>query len=618
MDNPIASRGVSRRSLMQAALVTPVVAAVPAVTAQSAHADSGRYGRFDTVSPRFSLAVLPDTQYLFDADSADPAPLAETFHYLVKERKDSNIAFMTHLGDITEHGRAEEMALADRTFRALDGALPYSVLAGNHDVGGSDQRGDTAYLEAFGPHRFAAMPTFGGASPDGYNSFHIVEAAGYRWLILALDWRLSEAGFAWAQGVLRAHPTLPTILTTHELAYADESGKAELSGYGQQLWDQLVKVNDQIFLTLNGHFWPPGRTALKNDAGNDVHVHITNYQDRYYGGAAMVRLYSFDLARGVIDVETFSPWFLARDPEKRNQLEAETIELTSDVDRFSIPLVPAERFKGFAPAPVRPVRPASAFMPRGTAAYWRFDAAGLSVNPTPGAPVAAGVVAKDLTGNGNDLVARLLDASPATVLAASDDHHPAAPSRASVRFDGGQAPTRGGLFEAKPTAPINSMKFDSGYTIELFMKLPDPFEGNHSWMGIFSWEGKNRDAGKTTGYSQNDPSCGLNLSPEGFLQYAVYPHLQDIDHTSWSHALSTGKWMHIAVVNDGLRTNVFVDSSKIVRNPSGASTGIATLGKPFVLGGTQSNESFYQGFYGWLGDVRISTRALQPKDFLNA
>jgi hypothetical protein len=47
-----------------------------------------------------------------------------------------------------------------------------------------------------------------------------------------------------------------------------------------------------------------------------VHVHITNYQDRYYGGAGMIRMYSFDLVRGVIDVETFSPWFLARDPEE--------------------------------------------------------------------------------------------------------------------------------------------------------------------------------------------------------------------------------------------------------------------------------------------------------------
>jgi len=36
--------------------------------------------------------------------------------------------------------------------------------------------------------------------------------------VLALDWRLSAAGFAWANGVIRQYPALPVILTTHELA----------------------------------------------------------------------------------------------------------------------------------------------------------------------------------------------------------------------------------------------------------------------------------------------------------------------------------------------------------------------------------------------------------------
>ena len=65
------------------------------------------------------------------------------------------------------------IALASAAFQVIDaGKVPSSVLAGNHDIVSStdDQRGDTPYLWAFGPRRFAAMPTFGGASPDGYNS----------------------------------------------------------------------------------------------------------------------------------------------------------------------------------------------------------------------------------------------------------------------------------------------------------------------------------------------------------------------------------------------------------------------------------------------------------------
>jgi 3',5'-cyclic AMP phosphodiesterase CpdA len=365
-----------RQPLLQAAVTRPVLGAAdgalvtstaPAHAATSAAAES----RYDPSSPRFTLAVLPDTQCLFDADGADPEPVRATFRYLVSQREEADIAFMAHLGDITEHGSREEITLAAGTFDALDGKLPYSVLAGNHDISsGDDQRGDSPYLHAFGPHRFASMPTFGGASPDGYNSYHVLTAGGRRWLILALDWRVSDSGLRWAQGALDAHPTLPTILTTHNLVWAAGDGGAHLSDNGRRLWDDLISGNDQIFLGLGGHFRPPGRTVLTNGADNDVHLHITNYQDRYYGGAGMIRLYRFDLVRNVIDVETFSPWLLARDAADRTQLEAETAELTGPVDRFSMSIDFDDRFKGFSPVVPPKPRPAPtpAAMPHGTIA----------------------------------------------------------------------------------------------------------------------------------------------------------------------------------------------------------------------------------------------------------
>lgn len=614
--------GVGRRSLLGAAIATPAAAASvasAAVAGTEAAAASTTVGSFDPQSPRFTLAVLPDTQYLFDEDSSDPEPLRETLNYLVRERAGANIAFMAHLGDVTEHGSEHEIGLAGQAFRLLDRKVPYSMLAGNHDIPSStdDQRGDTAYLRAFGPRRFAGTSTFGGASPDGYNSYHLFAAGGRQWLVLALDWRVSDRGLQWVQQVIDAHPRLPVILTTHDLVWADDAGQAYLSDNGQRLWDRLIRRNDQIFLTLNGHFWPPGRTVLTNDAGHPVHAHITNYQDRYYGGAAMIRRYAFDLVRNVIDVQTLSPRFLARDPGRRSPLEAETIELTGPVDRFSIDIDFAERFAGFAPVQPPAPRPPDAVMPRGTVAYWRFDGAGLDGAATDGTPVATGAVARDLTGNGNDLTVRRLHDSGPQVLTRSTEHHPRQPGHASLRFDGGQNPNRGAILRAADHAPINSMKFRAGYTIEVFIKLPAPFVGDHAWMGILSWEGRNGDAGKTTGWSTAEPTCSLNLSPERFLQFVVYPDVQDADPTSWSHALPVGRWIHVAVVNDGRRTVVYVDGSKIVRNPTQPSTGIETLGKPFVVGATQFAEQYGQGFYGWIGDVRIVSRPLRPSEFLN-
>ncbi|MDQ7910725.1 LamG-like jellyroll fold domain-containing protein [Phytohabitans sp. ZYX-F-186] len=620
MDNDRKAPGVGRRTLLAAPAAAALVAA-PAVGllagGEPASAQSGGSGGFDWQSPRFALAVLPDTQYLFDEDSSNPAPLEATFRYLKQERAEANIAFMTHLGDVTEHGSDHEIGLADQAFRLIDGKVPYSVLAGNHDIrGGDDQRGDSAYLRAFGPRRFANVPSFGGASPDGYNSYHVIAAGGREWLVLALDWRVSDAGLAWAQGVIDAHPRTPVVLTTHDLAFAEENGQAHLSGNGQRLWDRLVRRNDQVFLTLNGHYWPPGRTTLTNDAGRDVHVHITNYQDRYYGGAAMIRLYHFDLVRGVIDVETFSPWFLARDPAKRSPLEAETIELTGPVDRFTVDIDFAARFQGFAPVTPPAPRPAAAVVSRTTVAYWRFDRSGLNGAVSAGAPVPAGAVARDLTGNGNDLTLQRLHTSAPEVVTWSDEHHPGQPAHASLRFDGGKSPDRGAILRAGPDAPINSMKFLTGYTIEVFVKLPDPFEGDHAWMGILNWEGRNGDAGKTTGWSPLEPTCSLNISPERFLQFVVYPQEQDADPTSWSHALPVGRWTHLAVVNDSRRTTVYVDGSKIARNPTQPSTGICTMGRPFVVGANSFDLGYGQGFYGWIGDIRVSSKALRPAQFL--
>ncbi|GAA2347709.1 hypothetical protein [Dactylosporangium salmoneum] len=47
-------------------------------------------------------------------------------------------------------------------------------------------------------------------------------------------------------------------------------------------------------------------------------------------------------------------------------------------------------------------------------------------------------------------------------------------------------------------------------------------------------------------------------------------------------------------------------------------TRISTLGKPFVIGATQFAEQFGQGFYGWIGDVRITAAALATRDFLTS
>ncbi|MER6180090.1 LamG-like jellyroll fold domain-containing protein [Streptomyces sp. NPDC001652] len=594
-----AQAGAGRRSFLRATALLGAAATAGVALPGVAEAAAQSRWRPDADSRRFTLAVMPDTQYLFDGPSIDKAPVEASLRYLLEHGKDENLVFLSHLGDLTQNGAAAEVAAISEAFKLLDRrGVGYSVLAGNHDVKSStdDQRGSTPYLDAFGPDRFKGRSTYGGASSDGYNTFHLFTAAGREWMVLALDWRLSAKGYAWAKDVLARHPRTPVILTTHELVVEDDT----LSAYGRQLWDQLIEDHDQIFLTLNGHYWPAGRATRKNAAGHDVHLHLTNYQNRYFGGAAMIRLYRFDLDRNVIDVETVSPWILGRAGRGLNELERQEIELSGDADRFTVEVDFAERFSGFAPVPARAERPVSRLLIPGTVAYWRFAS-------------AAKDTVRDLSGRGNDL--SLVTVGGGT-LGWSADHHPDQPGHGSLEFQGYKSPLKGAYLRTVDGAPINSATFKAGYTIEAFYRLPADWDpSHHAWSGIVSRTGTGGAAGKT-GDDPDEPLATLSLSNDREPQWAMRPLNQEGIATNWGQETPLETWWHLAVVNDGRHTTLYVEGCPVVRNPKATSIGIASVGLPWLLGGYEYGGKIDQILHGLLGDVRVVERALPVTSFM--
>jgi hypothetical protein len=351
--------------------------------------------------------------------------------------------------------------------------------------------------------------------------------------------------------------------------------------------------------------------VLTNGAGHDVHVHITNYQDRYFGGSAMIRLYRFDLARKTIDVSTFSPYWLGLPAEQRDELQQLEVELTGPTNRFSIPIDFAARFNGFDPVPVPPARPARSVLVPGTLAYWRFDNGGKS-----GTPVPADVRIRDLSGNGNDLT-RVTVGGGEAALTYSDDHHLDQPAHASLYFAGGRNPARGAYLRTADGARLNRLTFEQGYTVEAFLKLPADFGDDHAWCGLFTRMATGGDAGKT-GDDPNEPTGTLNLDGGGGLQWAVFPLNQNRISTNWGHLLPLNTWWHAAVVNDGTHTIMYVDGCPVLRNPSTPAIGVATANGFWMLGAYQYAHVVEQSLYGWLGDVRVVDRPLRPSQFLNA
>ncbi len=86
--------------------------------------------------------------------------------------------------------------------------------------------------------------------------------------------------------------------------------------------------------------------------------------------------------------------------------------------------------------------------------------------------------------------------------------------------------------------------------------------------------------------------------------------------TNWGQETPLETWWHLAVVNDGWHTTLYVEGCPVLRNPKAPSVGITSVGGPWLLGGYTYADKIDQIFHGRLGDVRIAARALPVSSFM--
>src|ERR1700733_9928990 len=132
--SPEPSNGPNRRAFLRTAgLAGAGAATLGAVTAGPAAAASAATGHRslaslgadwnpDPDSSRFTLAVMPDTQFLYwgTQGSVNPAPQEESFRYVIaNSTSEQNIVFMAHLGDLTEDAAASSFGYVNGAFDIL-------------------------------------------------------------------------------------------------------------------------------------------------------------------------------------------------------------------------------------------------------------------------------------------------------------------------------------------------------------------------------------------------------------------------------------------------------------------------------------------------------------------
>ncbi|AVQ79721.1 MULTISPECIES: LamG-like jellyroll fold domain-containing protein [unclassified Variovorax] len=627
----------------------------------------------------FALAVMPDTQFYAryataaESDQYDKrfgsAPFAAQTKWIAANAKALNIPFTVHLGDVVDQvGKPDQWKVADAAMKVLEDAkLPYSVLAGNHDVlrdidysidpvSGTDANRTPAnepYIQWFGAERAKKQATFGARDPSGFHEYHVFEAQGQKFMVLSLSWRISDAGIAWARQMIAKNPTLPVILVNHQLLNIAPDGTSPLeTDYGKMLWEKLIRDNDQIFMTLNGHHHGAAHLTKINNFGRKVEEMVVDYQMAYQGGNGLMRLYEFDLTNKKIKVLSFSPWVPQKPAATLNAFDQAV--LTTPNEAFEIDMDFAQRFGGFnksfgtgsatvdgslvdkaramilanykEPATVAQ-RPAanSEDYPKvaNTLAHWRFF--GGTVNQ----PVLPGTVVPDVTGN-NPLHRDALNQGGVVGAADGDivwteDRHYLSAAPGSVRFLNTNKNTpRLSYFLTDAAAPINAQTLDNGYTIEAFIKIDKSWTSNNqAWMNIMTRDGRRGDLPGFTAGDGESPPMLFAISSLREVQWEVVPSpsAPPDPKTNWSGEVIADRWVHIAIVNDPVShdTTMYVEGAPVLRNAT-AARGLATLSatSAWVVGGGSWDGARADGFFGNIGEVRVVASALASSQWLTA
>ncbi|WP_067145436.1 metallophosphoesterase family protein [Pseudotamlana agarivorans] len=219
----------------------------------------------------------------------------------------------------------------------------------------------------------------------GANSAQTFEAAGYTFMNISFEMHPSDDVLEWAQSVIDANPGIPTMITTHD--FLKENGLREANpiidptridpdnhNSSEEVFQDFVKPNDQIFLILCGHHHGKAMRVDNNNSGNQVVQILADYQDRgqtvldadptfrtahgrKYGiGDGWFRLMNFNFENETpqIEVKTYSShynnysddvseyasWYKAgENPEVTDSefhaLDSFTIELTDFNERFN-------------------------------------------------------------------------------------------------------------------------------------------------------------------------------------------------------------------------------------------------------------------------------------------
>lgn len=263
---------------------------------------------------RFTIVALPDTQnYTANKSGGTSTIFVAQADWIVSNRVDRNIAYVAHLGDITEDGGLNRWEwqnatnalyrLENPTTTGMPSGIPYGVAVGNHDIRNS---GSELYDEYFGAQHYRGRTYYGGHWDGNTESFYdLFSADGMEFVAVSLTYSAGSNSnlMSWANQVLKSHADRQAIVFTHSLIMPGDPGA--WTPEGQPIFDAL-KGNPNLFLMLCGHRHGAG-IRREQVAGRTIYILLSDYQAGRHGGDGYMRVMTFSAADRKIRVDTCSP-----------------------------------------------------------------------------------------------------------------------------------------------------------------------------------------------------------------------------------------------------------------------------------------------------------------------
>src|SRR5699024_872583 len=117
------------------------------------------------------------------------------------------------------------------------------------------------------------------------------------------------------------------------------------------------------------------------------------------------------------------------------------------------------------------------------------------------------------------------------------------------------------------------------------------------WMGMLTRQGQAADLQKLDG--EKEMLTTLSVSNLRELQWTSHPTNLSYNDTNWSFSLNPAEWYHVAIVNDGQHTKLYINGVEVFRNTAEEMIGIAAVeDKGWNIGAAESENELGTLFSG--------------------